>query len=145
MYKNYFLNLYGSGVDDMLLFPGESQKGKGVNTNYLSDNAIDKQIKKRLDRMNKGRPEKFTKHDFRRSCARNMILGHKLSYDEVYANFGHSTSRLLKEQYDTLRAEEKSKLVLAAFKDKNYFRQSSVGSEFLETMLNVEKLFKKTE
>ncbi len=131
-YYDYYREFYDLTEEEMLdnlLFRGSTSKSTKEFLPYLSENAMRNAVIKRLETMNQGRPEKFSMHDFRRSCSRNLILDNQLSYDEIYTNFGHSTSVLLKESYDTLTAEEKSTLTARAFSKAKYLRNQPKKEE----------------
>ncbi|MBE6108453.1 MAG: hypothetical protein E7192_07465 [Erysipelotrichaceae bacterium] len=129
-YYSEFHNLTDEQMADQLLFRGRTSKSTKSFKPYLSENAMTNAVKNRIEAMSQNRPKKFSMHDFRRSCARNLILDKQLSYDEVYPNFGHSTSKLLKEPYDTLTAENKSILTARAFeKVKNLRKQPKFKEE----------------
>lgn len=112
-YINYLDNIQGKGTK--LLFPGTHVK-------YISDNAIDYQIQKRLKRV----PEltEFSKHDFRRSRI-TIFLNNGIAPQYLEGYFGHNSTELIEDVYNAQTMEDKYLKYIVNFNNDDFVSKTS--------------------
>lgn len=104
-----YCNNFNEGFD-YLLFPGSTGS-------FLSDNAIDNQLKKRL--KNVTGLEEFSKHDFRRTRITDF-LNSGLTPQEIEFFIGHGSLDFIKECYNSQTLYEKYNNLSNVIMPKNY-------------------------
>ena len=115
--KQYINYLKEEGIKNKNLFPGD-------DNGYLSYSQINHKIERTLYKAGLEN-KKFSKHDFRRSCAMYLCYELKLPKDQAIAFFGWTSTDMLDDVYTKFNEIQRAEMLEMNLNDVGFFKNNS--------------------